>query len=56
MLLIKNAQGINDAPVEKHGVICNRRLPVAVAGDIPLKHLVAAAIFVLLTLCTNEVV
>src|SRR5215469_2395768 len=39
MLLIKNDQGINDVPVEKHGVICNRPLPVA--GDIPLKHLVA---------------
>src|SRR5262249_13501333 len=39
MLLIKNAEGMHDASVENHGVICGTHLPVA--GDIPLKNLYA---------------
>ena len=39
MLLSKNAQGIHDASVEKHGVISDTCLPVA--GYIPMKNLVA---------------
>ena len=39
LLLIKNAQGIHDGSVEKHGVIRDRSLPVA--GDISQKNLVA---------------